>query len=751
MTQGPDTTGLGAAAGEDEAQGPAPQLNYVGKYKLSMDIGAGGSRVVAYYLTLIEPFAGVGFTTAADQAAVIALYTVADTSPVRCVLQATPVAATQPTWAGAFLMLQVSDPYAVGMMLADRYTTRQFVYERRGNELRLLIPEYDSYLLVAGNPQGSLNLSLFIDKRGGFWASASWRLTAINEWRPDRMDGADLRQVYLARRALGAISLVGADLRNASFGGSSAVGAKLNGAKCSGTSFSNTELQGADFTGATVDGAWFDGVQAQGALFPKIAFTGATFQGGAKRTSFSGATLTEAVLDGRDLTGADLSQATLTGAHLIGATLAGVDLTGAKLGGALLDGAQAAGFVLSGADLAGARLPGAHLERAKLDGATLTRANLAGAAFDTATDLTGTKLVGVDLSGCDLTKPKLSATPRFYDAKPPSTTNPRARMVKATIPVALLGLDWSMLDLSDATIVGSLQADLTGFVAEWAIFPRDYAMPDRTLTGASFKNAELPGVDLSRAKGDSEKPTDFSGATMRGTKLSGANLRGALFVGATLHGIKMSQAKLATAQFGGAHLDSVDGLVADLTYADLTNADFGGAYLGSSQAQLSGANFSYALFYGTKASLAKATLVGAQFNNAYLVAVDFQNVEGKALQGASFAGACLANCKFNGTSLLNVSFPSACLQGANFTDASLFGALMTNAAIAKEEGTLKIIGPGVPPTVKYNPTIIATSSTNGDTTCPSSNHGPCSDNDWKGDKAPMTEWTFRGGKATEDG
>ena len=353
--------------------------------------------------------------------------------------------------------------------------------------------------------------------------------------------------------------------------------------------------------------------------------------------------------------------------------------------------------------------------------------------------------MGVNLSGCDLTKPRLSPTPKFYDAKEPkepSPTNPRTSMVKATVPIALLGRDWTLLDLTDATIVGSLDNDLTGFVAEWAIFPKDYSLPGRILTGANFKKAQLPEIDLSKATADDEEPPpDFSGATMVCAKLHSANLYGALFVGADLRGIKMSGAKLETAKFGGAHLDSDKNGIADLSYADLTNADFSGAYLGTSQTQLNGANFS---LRGSPGS-SRMRRWPAQFNGAFLVGVNFQNIEGKSLQGANFSGACLANCNFGGTNLLDVNLTGGVPPGHNFKDASLFGANLNNAAIASVKGSLKIIGT-LPAEVEYLPTFIETGSTNSKTTCPSSAFGPCSGKAWEGNAkaTPMTEWTYKG-------
>jgi uncharacterized protein YjbI with pentapeptide repeats len=249
---------------------------------------------------------------------------------------------------------------------------------------------------------------------------------------------------------------------------------------------------------------------------------------------------------------------------------------------------------------------------------------------------------------------------------------------------------------------------------------------------------------LKRASAPMESPPDFTFADLTGAKMAQVSLRRAIFDTATLTGASMGQSILDYANFSHAHLESVGNLVADLSYCSLLNAVFTGAFLNTHTTPLPGANLNATLLWGSDARIDGATLAGAQFNNAYLVGLDFQHAEGNTLQGTTFSNACLVNCKFQGTVLMNVSLVGACLQGADFSGATLYGTHMDNAAVDFNPGKINILGGNrkLPTVVTYpTGTLLDSGATNGQTTCPNSDNGPCEGPKWVSDKAPMTSWT----------
>ena len=156
--------------------------------------------------------------------------------------------------------------------------------------------------------------------------------------------------------------------------------------------------------------------------------------------------------------GYDLSYVDLTGAQLANANLAGANLRYANLTGANLAGAKLPGADLTGANLAGATLTNANLSRAKLDGASFTGATM--------------KMGGTDFSGADLTTAVFGLTPTFS-----TDPNNPTKFVNATLNYAAIGLNWSCLDLTGATI---------------------HALP-QDLSKLQVTNTKASGIDLSGA------------------------------------------------------------------------------------------------------------------------------------------------------------------------------------------------------------------------------------------------------------
>jgi len=113
---------------------------------------------------------------------------------------------------------------------------------------------------------------------------------------------------------------------------------------------------------------------------------------------------------------------------------------------------------------------------------------------------------------------------------------------------------------------------------------------DANLSGADLRGTYLSGADLSDA--------NLSGANLRGTYLSSANLSSANLSGTYLSDAYLSGADLSSANLRGANLSG-----ADLSDANLSGADLRGTYLSGadlSDANLSGANLSSANLRGAK-------------------------------------------------------------------------------------------------------------------------------------------------------
>jgi uncharacterized protein YjbI with pentapeptide repeats len=577
---------------------------------------------------------------------------------------------------------------------------------------------------------------LWMLPRNTFWTSHAWTMTALNDWSADQT-GADLRWL-LFDQAL----VVGKGLKNARF----------TGANCGSSAFLGCSLQGADFTQAILQQASFSTVGFDGLPPQASDLSGAVFaQTGALGTSFRGCNLTGAKFTNATLSlpmpgfplKALFAGATLSGAAFsAGAILTAIDFSNAVMRGASMPGAnlQQAKFV--GADLTGADLSNADLTGADFSSATLTRAKLAGARFNAATTFAGASMMGADFTGCDLRQARFSSPPGFYAGplSPPTPDNPRTRLCRALLPLSLIGMDWTWLDLTGAAIDGTPPMDLTGFQAAYAIFPNAYDLSKRRLNGAVFTYAQLPNVVLDGVSAPSSQPPDFSIADLTGARMSRSSLRNANFRQATLQKANLTNSVLDFANFEAAHLETIDQKPVDLSYCSLMNAILSGAFLGDADSR--GANLTFVTFWGSGAKIDGATISGAAFDNAFLAGVSFKAIKDNQFTGATFSNACLVNCNFQGARLKSVSFTGACLQGADFTAADLDGAQMNGAAIAKEAGKLVITGnAALPSPYSYpQPTRLAGATTSIDTHCPSGDNGPCTDRQWTSPSAPMKTW-----------
>jgi uncharacterized protein YjbI with pentapeptide repeats len=440
------------------------------------------------------------------------------------------------------------------------------------------------------------------------------------------------------------------------------------------TDFTWLDLSGED-CGSYPPGSIFANSDLSGVLFSDGVLTGASFRG---VFSLTGAIFISTQLDGVDFTGVDC-----TGVDFEGAVFSGpagpANVTGAILG------TDFTGAVCRGVDFSTA----ASVQNANFTGADLTLANFTGL------DLTGVtfseaNLTGTIFSKADLTSAIFFDTPAQFSHDPNTPTD----LSGATVPFALLGLDWTNLELA-GVIIPDLPFPLVGLQA----------------SGADLTSFSAPGQTIESAS--------FAGATLRGANFSGANLLLCDFTSAICNG-------------------SGDLPATSFDNANLMDANFGSAIL-------SGTFFTYALLWGANASVAGATVIGTDFANAYLADLDFSGIADHQLTGSTFAGACLVNADFSGASLLSIDLSGAALQGAKFAGAQLAGAQLSGSAVALRGGTVQIAltnppSTGFPTSIDYPPTTLPASATDPSTICPSRANGPCIGPKLESPASPMHTW-----------
>jgi uncharacterized protein YjbI with pentapeptide repeats len=426
---------------------------------------------------------------------------------------------------------------------------------------------------------------------------------------------------------------------------------------------------------------------------------------------YSGLTLPQAIFANADLNNTNFSNSSLNGANFKGCfNIKGVNFQNAKLSGAIFDGLDLTGFNFSGTDLSGASFKGTTLTNAVFDNADLSNADLSvaisvkGCSFKNATlfctsfsaqlltgvVFTGAQMTGTVFSNTDLTVATFSSPPAFS-----VTSENLTDLSGSTLNYGLINLQWSYLNLSNATIK-NLPVDKN--------FPADvdlsYLIAQSTvLDGLAFSNTNFAS-------------SNFTNADLRGASFAGCGMANSCFKGAQLQGDDNYRAT-------------------NMSSTNLENADF-------SDANLTGALFSGAFLWGSKAKLAGATIIRTVFDQAYLVGVDFSGVSQNECQGANFDYACLLNTIFKGTNAGEyqgqpTSFSNACLQGADFSNANLSGANLNNAIIAQQPGEFPVtfsIGWPMEPISHTITFAVATlgieNATDDTTTCPDTENGPCS-------------------------
>ncbi|MFB5675074.1 pentapeptide repeat-containing protein [Paenibacillus terreus] len=458
----------------------------------------------------------------------------------------------------------------------------------------------------------------------------------------------------------------------------------------SGANLTGLNLDNADLTNAVLRMANFTQVQSfQNAQFVNANLQHAIFDG----KSLKGANFTHADFSGTNLTKilpspAQLSYANLSKANLKGVDLSKSNLTHANLTGAILDGAN-----LSGADLTGADLTGASLVNTKLDSAILHHTR-----FD----------------HCDLSTVSFSYPPDFTRAEADRTS-----FVQAVVPYRLLGLNWSYLDLSDATI-SDIPEVLASLNANYTLLPNGLDLSKKDLRNASFIGSRMYEIQLQNAN-------------LEKAQLMHARLKGAKLIRANLTMANLDSAYLVSESMTQIHQSTNKREAAVVTEAFMIDTNLNGTFC-------DGVDFSGALFMtypglnpDGRASAHGATMNLAKFNKAVLIQAELDNAQ---LAGCDFGNAVMVGASFRQAQLIpatqppnpDASFYEADIRGTDCTGANMDGLDMRSAQVSTEPGEFNQVykdyyGNPIPVILSYSATVLG-NTTNG-TTCVDGSKGPC--------------------------
>lgn len=338
---------------------------------------------------------------------------------------------------------------------------------------------------------------------------------------------------------LTSVNLEGADLNGIDFTGANFSGARLDGAICRGTVFTSAKCSKVTWGSAVADDAIFDAAD----------FSGADLNGAAWGTPASA--------KGIDLTGCQAIGAVL------GSEGGSLQMAAAKLGQGVFIGADLRGTKLMGASLGSGNFEGCLFDGADLSDADLTRGFFLGASFKDKAILTNVtaqaaNFIGADLRGATLSRAQLGSRAfLFYlDATFAGTLNtnrfPQPDLIAAfaqngitlggASPILVIVKDkaWQIEDNTSGPFALNLndQGSISVF--------RNVSLPAATLAGANCAgavatSANLVGADLSGVRWNG------SGSTLDHAELTGASFNDALLVG-----LDLTQANLSGADFSNA-------------------------------------------------------------------------------------------------------------------------------------------------------------------------------------------------------
>ncbi|TCK28604.1 uncharacterized protein YjbI with pentapeptide repeats [Ancylobacter aquaticus] len=408
-----------------------------------------------------------------------------------------------------------------------------------------------------------------------------------------------------------------------------------------------------------------------------------------------------------DLRVAAARKADLAGVDFTGADLTGIDFTGADLSGAILDGTVAQRADFSGARMAGLRLGSAKADDAIFDGADMTGADLSGSAWGRPKSARNLVLVKAIVTGATLGSSSAS-----LDMRGANFTG--AELTKAMLD----GLDLTGGTLADAIMTeASLQkAVLDGAALDRATITRcrlnKASLRGTRAHGTNFIGADLSGADLAKAAFGSRSylfalATSFAGdldhkafptpALIAAFQSSGATLDGSAPVFALMPGFKW---RLDDERNGPFMLTLLAGRIEVFRETALPPACLSGILAFGTKASgagLSGADLSFARWYGDGATLDHADLENAALSNGFFVGTDFTQA---FLSGADFSNSVLCQAKMAGVLVTAgagggmTRFAGAAVAGVNFSQATLLSAQFYRAMVATGKGVPILILPG---------------------------------------------------------
>ena len=362
-----------------------------------------------------------------------------------------------------------------------------------------------------------------------------------------------------------------------------------------------------------------------------------------------------------------------TRSEIVGGNLSGRDLRECNFKSANLRAVNMSRVNLAGVDLTVANLSGATLTHAKLRGACIFGLNLSGA----------------NLAGADLRRiQNYSRLPRQFYAD-----------------------DLDVLGGVDAWLVEGIQVrDRKSADANGVTLP--YYVEHFVLT--DFAGADLQGTNMSGAWFNETYPEGMEKeigvefiVSFRNANLSGANLTGAFlsmadFGEADLSSAILTDTDICFANFSGARMTRTqlteliekggEEVFADFSRADLTHAlmensclvfcEFNDAKL--NHANCARTDFSHSQFHGADLSqsvLTSAVLEKANMEKAQLKRADLSNAEMARAnaQNADFSQSKLIGAILEGAQLSGANLTKANLSKANLSSANLSGAVLHNA------------------------------------------------------------------------
>jgi len=229
------------------------------------------------------------------------------------------------------------------------------------------------------------------------------------------------------------------------------------------------------------------------------------------------------------------------------------------------------------------------------------------------------------------------------------------------------------------TITAGTCAAILAFAGVVATFPGEY-MTETVLPAWPKVSEVVESIDLRRTlspkapPGEWKEPEggwkeagpapldlrhrDFSWRSLRGIRLAGSQLDGAVFVGARLDNAKLQGVRLSKANLSMAYIQG----------ADLTNASLAGADISYSRGQCS--RFKMANFGG--ATISHANFQGSDFNFAHLLGANLSYTD---FRGAAFGMAQLHGANISNARLQGIAGSGMRLDGANMSNVSFWGAL----------------------------------------------------------------------------